>query len=98
MARLEEQVVIDAPPESVFELLANPERGPEWTPNLVRVEPVDGAGGPTRISQRKSAPTSFSKPIGLLPRGWTRRKREEQPFRRSGMSPERGSSSMSRTA
>ena len=47
MARLEEQVVIDAPPESVFELLANPERGPEWTPNLVRVEPVDGAGGPT---------------------------------------------------
>jgi uncharacterized protein YndB with AHSA1/START domain len=44
MAELEEQVVVAAPPERVFDLLGSPERGPEWTPNLVRVEPLDAAG------------------------------------------------------
>jgi uncharacterized protein YndB with AHSA1/START domain len=35
---LQEQVLIGAPPEKVFERLIQPERGPEWTPNLIRVE------------------------------------------------------------
>jgi uncharacterized protein YndB with AHSA1/START domain len=44
---LDERVEIAAPIEAVFELLADPARGPEWTPNLVSVEPlVDGPPGP----------------------------------------------------
>jgi uncharacterized protein YndB with AHSA1/START domain len=44
---LEERVEIAAPIEGVFELLADPARGPEWTPNLLSVEPLtDGPPGP----------------------------------------------------
>jgi uncharacterized protein YndB with AHSA1/START domain len=46
MARIEEQVFVHASPERVFDLLAQPERGPEWTPNLERVDLLDGAEGP----------------------------------------------------
>jgi len=35
---LEEDILIAAPPERVFARLAQPERGPEWTPNLLNVE------------------------------------------------------------
>jgi uncharacterized protein YndB with AHSA1/START domain len=42
---LEEQVEIDAPIEGVFELLADPVRGPEWTPNLLSVEPLHNGQG-----------------------------------------------------
>jgi len=48
MPTLQEQVLIAAPPERVFALLAQPERGPEWTPNLMRVErisPVEAGPG-----------------------------------------------------
>jgi len=47
MPSLQEQILIAAPPARVFGLLAQPERGPEWTPNLLRVE---------RISQIASGP------------------------------------------
>lgn len=47
MPSLQEQVLIAAPPDRVFGLLARPERGPEWTPNLLRVE---------RISQIEAGP------------------------------------------
>ena len=47
MPSLEEQVLIAAPPEPIFAMLAQPERGPEWTPNLVHVE---------RISQVEAGP------------------------------------------
>jgi uncharacterized protein YndB with AHSA1/START domain len=38
MPNLQEQILIAAPPERIFALLAQPERGPEWTPNLTSVE------------------------------------------------------------
>ena len=38
MPSLQEQILIAAPAERVFALLAQPERGPQWTPNLLRVE------------------------------------------------------------
>ncbi len=37
MARLEREIVIAAPPERVFAYLAQPERTPEWSPNVVSV-------------------------------------------------------------
>src|SRR5687767_6680361 len=50
---LQEQVLIDVPREAVFDRLAQPERGPEWTPNLVRVERTStieaGPGLETRL-------------------------------------------------
>jgi uncharacterized protein YndB with AHSA1/START domain len=51
---LEERVEIAAPIEGVFELLADPARGPEWTPNLLSVEPLQdgqaaGPGAETRL-------------------------------------------------
>jgi len=51
---LEEQVEITAPIEGVFELLADPVRGPEWTPNLLSVEllrngQAAGPGTETRL-------------------------------------------------
>jgi uncharacterized protein YndB with AHSA1/START domain len=51
---LEEQVEIAAPIEGVFELLADPVRGPEWTPNLLSVELLGngraaGPGTETRL-------------------------------------------------
>ncbi len=48
MPSLQEQIVIAAPAERVFRLLAQPERGPEWTPNLTSVErtsEIDGGPG-----------------------------------------------------
>lgn len=38
MPTLQEKVVIAAPIERVFDRLAEPERGPEWTPNLESVQ------------------------------------------------------------
>ena len=53
MPTIEERITISAPPEAVFELLAAPERAPEWTPNLVSVERVSevpaGPGLETRV-------------------------------------------------
>jgi uncharacterized protein YndB with AHSA1/START domain len=37
MARLEREIVIAAPPERVFAYLAQPERTPEWSPNVVSI-------------------------------------------------------------
>ena len=37
MARLEREIVIAAPPERVFAYLAQPERTPEWSPNVQSV-------------------------------------------------------------
>jgi len=37
MARLEREIVIAAPPERVFAYLAQPERTPEWSPNVLSV-------------------------------------------------------------
>jgi uncharacterized protein YndB with AHSA1/START domain len=36
--RLEEQIEVARPPEDVYELVADLERGPEWQPSLVRVD------------------------------------------------------------
>ena len=58
MPSLEEQIVIHASAERIFELLARPERGPEWTPNLLRVEVLEGTRGPdtrTRLVARVGA-------------------------------------------
>ena len=41
MARLEHELFIDAPPERVFRLLAQPERTPEWSPSVVSVRRTD---------------------------------------------------------
>lgn len=53
MPSLTEETTIAASPERVFELLGRPERGPEWTPNLVRVERLSpgqpGPGSETRL-------------------------------------------------
>ena len=53
MPTLQEQVLIEVPRETVFDRLAQPERGPEWTPNLVRVERTStieaGPGLETRL-------------------------------------------------
>ena len=38
MPEIEENILIGAPAERVFARLAEPERGPEWTPNLLKVE------------------------------------------------------------
>ena len=38
MPTLEERIDIAAPAERIFARLAQPERGPEWTPNLLKVE------------------------------------------------------------
>ena len=40
MARLEQELFVNAPPERVFELLAQPERTPEWSPNVVAIRRV----------------------------------------------------------
>ena len=37
MARLEQEVFVDAPPERVFAVLAQPERTPEWWPSVIAV-------------------------------------------------------------
>ncbi len=37
MARLEREIAIAAPPERVFAYIAQPERTPEWSPNVVSV-------------------------------------------------------------
>ena len=37
MAQLHRELVINAPPEAVFALLAQPERLPEWTPGVIAV-------------------------------------------------------------
>ena len=41
MTRLEQELFIDAPPERVFALLAQPERTPEWSPSVVSVRRTD---------------------------------------------------------
>jgi uncharacterized protein YndB with AHSA1/START domain len=38
MGRFQREIVIDAPPEAVFALLAQPERLPEWTPGVLSVK------------------------------------------------------------
>lgn len=38
MPRLLREIVIDAPPEAVFDFLAQPERLPEWTPGVLSVK------------------------------------------------------------
>jgi uncharacterized protein YndB with AHSA1/START domain len=48
MPTLQEQILIAAPPEPIFAMLAQPERGPEWTPNLLQVErisPIEAGPG-----------------------------------------------------
>ena len=37
MARLQQELFVDAPPERVFALLAQPERTPEWSPNVLSI-------------------------------------------------------------
>jgi uncharacterized protein YndB with AHSA1/START domain len=37
VGRLQQEIVIGAPPEAVFAFLAQPERLPEWTPGVVSV-------------------------------------------------------------
>src|SRR3954454_10120004 len=37
VGRLQQEIVIGAPPEAVFAYLAQPERLPEWTPGVVSV-------------------------------------------------------------
>ena len=53
MPTIQEQISIAAPPRAVFALLAQPERGPEWTPNLLLVERTsavtEGPGLETRL-------------------------------------------------
>ena len=53
MATIQEHILISASPEQVFELLAQPERSPEWTPNLLKVERTSqvpaGPGLETRV-------------------------------------------------
>ena len=41
MPRLEQELLIDAPPERVFALLSQPERTPEWSPSVVSVRRLD---------------------------------------------------------
>ena len=52
VARLERDLFVEAPPERVFELLAQPERTPEWSPNVVAIRRVGdgpiGVGSTTR--------------------------------------------------
>ena len=37
MARIEQELFVDAPPERVFAVLAQPERTPEWWPSVISV-------------------------------------------------------------
>ena len=43
MPTITERIAINAPIERVFGRLAEPERAPEWTPNLVSVERTSAA-------------------------------------------------------
>jgi uncharacterized protein YndB with AHSA1/START domain len=47
MPTIQEEIVIAVPSERVFDRLAEPERAPEWTPNLLRVQ---------RISEQATGP------------------------------------------
>lgn len=47
MPRLEHELFIEAPPERVFELLAQPERTPEWSPSVVSMRRIDS--GPISV-------------------------------------------------
>jgi uncharacterized protein YndB with AHSA1/START domain len=53
MPIIEERITISAPAQAVFDLLAAPERAPEWTPNLLAVERTSdvsaGPGVETRV-------------------------------------------------
>jgi uncharacterized protein YndB with AHSA1/START domain len=65
MPTIQEQVSIAAPPESVFALLAQPERGPEWTPNLLRVERTSQVAEGPGLETRLMANVAGKKSIGV---------------------------------
>lgn len=41
MARLQQDLFVDVPPERVFSVLAQPERTTEWSPNVLSIRRVD---------------------------------------------------------
>ena len=47
--KVEEQIEIDRPPEEVYAVVSDLERGPEWQPSLVRVD-VEGGTEVRRIA------------------------------------------------
>jgi uncharacterized protein YndB with AHSA1/START domain len=59
---IEERIIIGQPAERIFARLAQPERAPEWTPNLVRVQRTSqiesGLGVETRVEARVGGRTS----------------------------------------
>jgi carbon monoxide dehydrogenase subunit G len=46
------QVHVNAPPETVWAILANLDRMGEWSPECDRVEWLDGAESPARVGAR----------------------------------------------
>ena len=44
MTRAEFDVVVDAPPEAVWEVISDPRRLPQWDRHIVRVEGVPAGG------------------------------------------------------
>lgn len=65
MPTIQEQIVIAAPPECVFALLAQPERGPEWTPNLLRVERTSAVAAGPGLETRLLANVGGRRSVGV---------------------------------
>jgi uncharacterized protein YndB with AHSA1/START domain len=60
MASCRKQALIEAPVESVWELLTDPVRGPEWDPDLLEV-----MGAPVEIRAGSTFETTGRGPLGL---------------------------------
>ncbi|HEX6508205.1 MAG TPA: SRPBCC family protein, partial [Chloroflexota bacterium] len=64
MPTIQENIDIRAPIDKVFAALIDPRRGPEWNPNLVRVEDVEA--GPARAGTEWRQTTMVAgRPINL---------------------------------
>jgi len=53
MARLQHEIFVDVPPERVFALLAQPERTPEWSPQVLSIRRT--SGGPIGVGSTTEA-------------------------------------------
>ena len=60
MASWKQQALIEAPVEEVWELLSDPERGPDWSADVIAV-----TGAPTKIEQGSTYELTGRGPLGL---------------------------------
>jgi uncharacterized protein YndB with AHSA1/START domain len=60
MASWKQQAMIDAPVEEVWEVLSDPERGPDWSEEVLAV-----TGAPSRIEKGSTFEVTSRGPLGL---------------------------------